>query len=224
MIYIVDSAGRIVTVCAGVTDQQLAQAHGQGLTVIEDTTAEVYDRDSHVYAGGAFAPIPAPTTAELLATEASAKRLALARQAEAFIAQLTPAELAIVRAVDPSRTAERYTAVWLTWASGQNAMAQIIAAAPSASAEQISRAEGVKLAYMALAAWCARVTAGPLSAAFAQLAAAVEAEDPDAVEAVELDLSTYQIGATGDGADPDPDITQDMLWLPPADLALIAGA
>jgi len=222
VIYHVDDSGRIVAVLAGQTVEQEAQALAAGLRVIEDDG--VYDREAYVHVDGVFAPIPAPSAAEQLATAATAKRLALARQAEGFVARLTPPELAAVRAADPSRTDERYTGTWLAWARGQNDLATIIAGHAAASPEQIARAELVKLRYLALTAWAARITAGPLATAFAALAAAVTAGDLAAVEALSLDLSAYMIGATGEGADPDPDITQDMLWLPPAGLALIAEA
>ncbi|ADK86091.1 hypothetical protein Deba_2737 [Desulfarculus baarsii DSM 2075] len=219
MIYFVDATGAIVSMMAAASPEQEAQAAVAGLTRVEDQAG--FDRDSHFYVDGAFAAKPAQGQAAAIAAAACAKRLELARQAEEFISRLTPPEHAAVRAADPSRTDERYPPFWLQWARGQNDMATLIAAHAAASPEQIARAEQVKSRYLALACWCARLTAGPLAAAFANLESAAANGDIQAIENVELNLSAHQIGASGEHADPDPDITQAMLQLPAAGLALL---
>jgi len=219
MIYFVDATGAIVSMMAAASPEQEAQAAAAGLTMVEDQVT--HERENVAFRDGQFAPAVQPTPAALLAAAACAKRLELARQAEEFIARLTPPEHAAVRAADPSRTDERYPPLWLQWARGQNDMAVLIAAHAAASPEQIARAEQVKSRYLALACWCARLTAGPLAAAFADLESAAANGDIQAIEGVELNLSAHQIGASGEGADPDPDITQAMLQLPAAGLALL---
>lgn len=221
--YFVRATGEIDSFfAAGAMAAQRVAAEAAGLTVVDDDG--VYGRQTHVYQGGAFIPKPAPSAAEALIAVASAKRLELARQAEAFIGQLTAAELAGVQAADPSRTAERYPATWLSWARGQNEMAQIVAAHPLASAAQLARAATVKLNYLAVAVWCGRITAGPLAAAYQALAVAVAAGDVAAAQAVGMDLTAFVIGASGVDACPDPDVTRDALTLTTDDVALLEQA
>ena len=204
---------------ADPTPEREAQLLASGYTKVEDS--KIYSREDYIYIDGAFAPRPEPSAAEQLAQASSDKRLELARQASSFVAALGDDELALIQAVDPSRTSERYPDYWVQWASGQHMMAEQIAASASATQDQIDRANAVIAAYRSVLIWIGKISAGPLAAAYAELAAAVVDADLAAVEAIDLDLDSYKIGATGAEALPDPDITRVDLALLAADLALL---
>ncbi|WP_449246450.1 hypothetical protein [Desulfarculus baarsii] len=89
MIYHVDDSGRIVAVLAGQTAEQETLAQAAGLRVIEATGQ--YDREAHVYVDGAFAPAPAPSAAEALATAVADGLRGLAAHFQHLVDQIEPA-------------------------------------------------------------------------------------------------------------------------------------
>ena len=220
-VYYVDPQGEIVKQYAAEQPVVMhADLTAMGYQRIDNPGT--YDKDHFAYDFDLklFVAKPDPTAAELLAAAASAKKLELANLAQAFIATLGTDELEAAQAVDPSRTYERYPSYWIQWAGGQNDLAQLISVHADATAEQIARAEAVKLAYWHVQYWISLVTSEPVEAAYVALETAVAAGDIEAVKAVSLDLAAYKIGADGDKADPDK--TRLDLYLPPQHIVLLA--
>lgn len=219
-IYYIDAQGEIAERYAGEQATQHADLVALGYKRVDDPGK--YDRENYTYDAdlNLFVAKPEPTAAEQLAAAASAKKLELAKLAQTFIATLATDELAAAQAKNASRTYERYPGYWIQWADGQNNLAQLISVHPDATAEQIARAEAVKLAYWHVQYWISLVTSEPVEAAYVELETAVAAGDIEAVKAVSLDLSAYKIGADGDKADPDK--TRLDLYLSPQHIVLLA--